>query len=133
MSIHRLSIALGQHFVFHVFSAATRLGAFASDFLLPASLTAGLAAHRGADVDIHVPQVVKEIVLVVRFASQEGVSESIIEQIVDVPVPQILEEIVELVRLMSAMADRRAIVDVPSPQIMKTIVEVVETVPQADF
>ena len=47
--------------------------------------------------DVPVPQVVEEILGVIKVIPQERVSERNVEQIVDVPVLRFMEEIVEIV------------------------------------
>ena len=47
--------------------------------------------------DVPVPQVVEEILEVIKVIPQERVSERVVEQIVDVPVLRFVEEIVEIV------------------------------------
>ena len=65
----------------------------------------------------HVPQVMAEIVEVVRLIPQERVHQRTVEQIVHVPAPQVAEEIAEVVqmipqeRISKRIIDR--IVDVP--------------------
>ena len=78
----------------------------------------------------YVPQVMAEIVEVVRVIPQERVQQRTVEQIVDVPVPQVVEEIVEVVqiipqgRLSVRINDR--IVSVPV--VMQRLVPIIQTV-----
>ena len=48
--------------------------------------------------DVHVPQIMEEIVEVTKNAHQERVQQRTVEEIVDVPVAQFLEEIVEAIK-----------------------------------
>ena len=89
----------------------------------------------------YVPQVMEEIVEVVRLIPQERVQQPTVEQIVDFSGPQVVEEIVEVVqiihqeRISERIIDR--IVDVPVvmqrqvPTIQK--VQKTEDVPQVQF
>ena len=63
---------------------------------------------RGEGGDVPVPQVVEDILEVIKVSPQERESERIVEQIFDVPVLQVLEEIV----------------DVPVSQVVEEILEV---------
>ena len=51
--------------------------------------------------DVHVPQIMEEIVEVGKTFEQERVQQRIVEEIIDVPAPQFLEESVEVVKSFS--------------------------------
>ena len=78
------------------------------------------------------PQVVEEILEVIKVISQERESEFFVEQIFDVPVLQVLEEIVEeILEVIKVIPQEwvseffvEQIVDVPVPQVFEDIVEV---------
>ena len=47
--------------------------------------------------DVHVPQIMEEIVEVAKIVLEDRLQQRTVEEIVDVPVPQFLEEIVEVI------------------------------------
>ena len=81
-----------------------------------------------------VPQVVDEIVEVVRLILQERVQQRAVEQIVHVPVPQVVEEKAGVVQIIHQERISKRIVDriVDVPVVMQSQVPTVE-VPQVQF
>ena len=84
----------------------------------------------------YVPQVMAEIVEVVRWIPQERVHQRTVEQIVQVPTPQVVEEIAEVVRTIPRSASRSVsptessmCQEVPTIQAVPRTVEV----PQVQF
>ena len=59
-----------------------------------------MVASRWQDAGEYVPQVVDEIIEVVRLIPQESVQQRTAEQIVHAPVPQVVEEIVEVLQII---------------------------------
>ena len=57
--------------------------------------------------DVHVPQIMEEIVEVAKIVLEERVQLRTAEEIVDVPVPQFLEEIVEVICHSTRSASQR--------------------------
>ena len=67
--------------------------------------------------DVHVPEIMEEIVEVAKIVQQGRVQQHTVEEIVDVPVPQFLEEMVEVIKAIhqARMTERifEQIVNVP--------------------
>ena len=84
--------------------------------------------------DVHVPQIMGEIVEVAKIVQQERVQQRTVEEIIDVPVPQCVEESVEVIKAIpqERISERTCeqIMDEPVPQAMGEIVEVFELSPQ---
>ena len=68
--------------------------------------------------DVHVPEIMEEIVEVAKIVQQERDQQHIVEEIVDAPVPQFLEEMVEVIKA------------IPQERISERIFEQVVNVPE---
>ena len=78
----------------------------------------------------YVPQIVDEIIEVVRLIPQEGIQQRTVEQIVHVPVPQVAEEIAGVVQIIHRECISKRIIDriVDVPVVTQRQVPTIQTV-----
>ena len=78
----------------------------------------------------YVPNVVHEIIEVVRLIPQERVQQRTVEQIVHIPVPQVVEEIAEVVQIIPQERVSKRIIDriVNVPVVTQRQVPTIQTV-----
>ena len=79
-------------------------------------------------VDVHVPQVVEQVLKVPKISSRDRILQGTVEQIFDVPVTEMAEQLVKLPNIVSQdrIQERtvQRIADIPVPPVVEELVDV---------